>query len=204
MSLEAYLAFVAASIFLILMPGPNVALIVANSIAHGVRYGLITVAGTSSAMVLQLAVTVAGLSGFLAVLADGFECLRWLGVLYLLIIGIRAWRSQAGDSATTTGNSVSPRQAFLGGFLVSMTNPKTLLFYAAFLPQFVVGNAHPARQLAVLALTFLVIAVMFDSLWAILADRARGLRQGHRRLLNRITGGFLIAAATGLALARRA
>ncbi len=62
MSLEAYLAFVPASIFLILMPGPNVALIVANSIAHGVRYGLITVAGTSSAMVLQLAVTVAGLS----------------------------------------------------------------------------------------------------------------------------------------------
>jgi len=94
-SLELYLAFIASVAVLILVPGPNVALIIADSIAHGPRYGLITVAGTASAMVLQLAVTTLGLGALLSVLADWFEWIRRVGVAYLAYLGIRARASRA-------------------------------------------------------------------------------------------------------------
>ena len=91
MHLSLYLGFVLASTILILIPGPNVSLIVANSIAYGTRYGLLTVAGTSSAIVLQLALTTLGLAATLDVLAGWFEWIRWIGVAYLLYLGIRQW-----------------------------------------------------------------------------------------------------------------
>src|SRR6185369_974295 len=102
MTFDLYLAFIAATVVLILIPGPNVALIVANSVAHGPRAGLLTVAGTGSAMVLQLALTVLGMSTLLLVLADWFELLRWAGVAYLLWIGLQAWRSPAIDLTRTS------------------------------------------------------------------------------------------------------
>src|SRR5215475_1896617 len=100
MSAELYLAFVAACVILIVIPGPNVALIVANSVAHGARYGLLTVAGTSSAVVVHLALTVLGASAVLAFLAASFDWLRWLGVAYLVWLGIATWRAPAVDLAT--------------------------------------------------------------------------------------------------------
>lgn len=131
MPLDLYLAFVAACVVLIVIPGPNVALIVANSVAHGARYGLMTVAGTASAMVLQLALVVLGASALLGLLASLFDWLRWLGVAYLLWLGVRTWRAASAD---LSGIAAEPRSAaaiFARGFLVSLTNPKTLLFYAA-------------------------------------------------------------------------
>ena len=95
--LQLYLAFIAASALLILIPGPNVALIVANSVAHGTRFGLMTVAGTASAMVVQLALTVAGATAVLDVLAASFDWLRWAGVAYLMWLGIAAWRAPVAD-----------------------------------------------------------------------------------------------------------
>src|SRR3712207_7732150 len=95
MSIELYLAFVAASAALIALPGPNVALIVANSVAHGRRYGLLTVAGTSAAMVPQLALTVVGMTGALALLSHVFEWVRWAGVAYLARLGLQEWRAPA-------------------------------------------------------------------------------------------------------------
>ena len=97
MQLDLYLGFVLASTILILIPGPNVSLIVANSIAYGTRYGLLTVAGTSSAIVVQLALTSLGLTATLGVLAGWFEWIRWVGVAYLLFLGIRQWRAAPGN-----------------------------------------------------------------------------------------------------------
>src|SRR4051794_30938918 len=91
MHLDLYLGFVIASAILILIPGPNVSLIVANSIAYGTRYGLLTVAGTSSAIVFQLGLTALGLTATLSLLAGWFEWIRWIGVAYLLFLGIRQW-----------------------------------------------------------------------------------------------------------------
>ncbi|MDP6706040.1 MAG: LysE family translocator [Alphaproteobacteria bacterium] len=206
MNLELYLAFVLATVVLILIPGPNVALIVANSLSYGARTALMTVAGTSSAMVFQLAITAVGMTSVLLVLAAWFEWLRWLGVAYLVYLGIRAWRAPAEDlDAAPPSARGSGRRLFWQGFLVSATNPKVLLFYAAFFPQFVDPARPLALQLGLLSATFLVIAVVLDSGFALAAGHARSWLRGaaRARLRNRLTGGFLIGAGLGLALARR-
>lgn len=204
MAVELYVAFVLASVLLIVIPGPNVALIVANSLTHGVRAGLMTVAGTSAAMVIQLSLTVAGLSGMLALFSHWFEWLRWLGVAYIVYLGIKAWTAKADDGRSNVrADAQAARVMFGRGFLVSLTNPKTLLFYGAFLPQFVTAGDAATAQLSLLAVTFLTIAVVLDSGWAILAHRMRGVAGVGGRMLNRLTGGILITAAAGLALARR-
>lgn len=204
MSPDLYLGFVAACAVLIAIPGPNVALIVANSVAHGSRYGLMTVAGTASAMVVQLALVVLGASAVLGLLAVLFDWLRWLGVAYLIWLGVRTWRTSAVDLETTEAEPRSLLAIFLRGFAVSLTNPKTLLFYAAFLPQFIAADrGDVTHQLLALAVTFLVVAVLLDGTWALLASRLRGLLRARARLRNRLTGGLLIGAGIGLAFARK-
>lgn len=203
MSLDLYLAFVAACAILILIPGPNVALIVANSVAHGTRFGLLTVAGTSSAVMVHLALTVLGATAILNFLAASFDWLRWAGVVYLVWLGVRAWRAPPVDLASTEAQPRSVRLIYGRGFLVGLTNPKTLLFYGAFLPQFITPGPAAADQLLLLASTFLVVAIVLDGLWAVLAGRLRSLLVAHARLRNRLTGGLLIGAGLGLALARR-
>ena len=204
MSIELYLAFVAATVVLMLIPGPNVALIVANSIAHGPLYGLVTVAGTSSATVLQLGVVALGMASLLAAFGDWLEWARWVGVAYLLYLGVRAWRATPVDLTATEAEPRHARAIFLRGLLVSLANPKTLLFYGAFLPQFVALETGMGWQLAVLSATVLAIAALVDSGWALLAGRFRGVLAARGRLRNRLTGGFLIAAGVELASARRA
>ncbi len=203
MPLDLYLGFVAASAVLILIPGPNVALIVANSIAHGTRFGLLTVAGTSTAVVAHLALTVLGAATVLNFLAASFDWLRWLGVAYLAWLGIAAWRAPVVDLTRTAPQARSARLIYMRGLLVGLTNPKTLLFYGAFLPQFIVPGPTAADQLLLLAATFLGVALMLDSLWAVLAGRLRRLLTVHARVRNRLTGSLLLGAGLGLALARK-
>ncbi len=203
MPLDLYLGFVAACAVLILIPGPNVALIVANSAAPGTRFGLLPVAGTSSAVVVQLTLTVLGATAVLSFLAASFDWLRWLGVAYLVWLGIAAWRAPAIDLMRTAPQPRSARVIYVRGFLVGLTNPKTLLFYGAFLPQFITPGPTAADQLLLLAVTFVVVATVLDGLWAILAGRLRALLAVHARLRNRLTGGLLIGAGVGLALARK-
>lgn len=202
MTLALYGAFVLATTILMLIPGPNVALIVANSLAHGARFGLVTVAGTASAMVFQLAATALGMTTLLGGLAHAFGWLRWLGVAYLLWIGVAAWRAPAVDLTRTAPEPRSARAIFVRAFLVSLTNPKTLIFYAAFFPQFLIPGPGLGARVALLAITFLVVALVVDSGWALLAARLRGLLAVNGRLRNRLTGGFLIGAGVGLAWAR--
>jgi homoserine/homoserine lactone efflux protein len=203
MQLDLYAGFVLASVILILIPGPNVSLIVANSLAYGTRYGFLTVAGTSSAIVLQLALTALGLTATLTILADWFEWIRWIGVAYLLYLGIRQWAAAPVDLIRTRPQPRSFRAIALRGFLISLTNPKTLLFYGAFFPQFLSHEEPIARQVVLLSLTFLIIAAGLDCGWALLAGRVRGVLAVRGRLRNRLSGGFLIGAGIGLALANR-
>jgi threonine/homoserine/homoserine lactone efflux protein len=200
---DLFLAFVAATTVLMLIPGPNVALIVANSVAYGTRFGLLTVAGTSAAMVLQLALTVLGLAAVLGTLGALFEWLRWVGVAYLLYLGIRQWRAEPVDLTRTRPQARSPREIFLRGMAVSLTNPKTLFFYGAFFPQFISPDRDVTAQVLLLSATFLVLAIVLDGGWALLAGRARKFLAGRGRMRNRISGGLLIGAGLGLALARR-
>ena len=197
-----YLAYVGAVTVLMLIPGPNVALICSNSIAHGVRSGLLTVAGTSSAMVVQLALTLLGMTALLSAMAGVFDVLRWAGVAYLIWLGIQALRAPPTDLAAEPAPA-SRRAVFGRGFLISLTNPKTLLFYGAFLPQFVSDRSPALPQLVILAATFLILAVAVDSLWALTAARFRRVLAVNGKLRNRLTGSLLIGAALGLSMARK-
>lgn len=205
MGWELYLAFIAASVVLVVIPGPNVTLIVANSLAYGARSALVTVAGTSMAQAVQLAVTVLGMSSLVLLMAGWFEWLRWLGVAYLLYLGVQHWRAGTDDGNGQAAAKASWRSLFGRGFLVATTNPKTLLFYAAFLPQFIDPLLPPTPQLVLLSITFLVVATLLDGSYALLGGRVRQVMRGPRftRIRNRVTGSLLITAGVGLALARR-
>jgi threonine/homoserine/homoserine lactone efflux protein len=198
-----FLAFVLAVTVLMLIPGPNVALIVANSVTYGFRYGLLTVAGTSSAMVVQLGLTVLGMTELLGTLGAWFEWIRWIGVAYLIYLGVTQWRAPPVNLATIAPEPRSARAMYTRALLVSLTNPKTLFFYGAFFPQFVVTSHDVGTQVAVLSATFLFLAILLDGCWALAAGRARGLLAVHGRLRNRISGGLLVGAGIGLALARK-
>jgi homoserine/homoserine lactone efflux protein len=201
--LPLYLGFITATVVLMLIPGPNVSLIVANSIAYGTRYGLLTLAGTSAAMVVQLGLTVLGLAALLGVMATWFAWLRWLGVVYLLWLGVRQWRAPPLDLTRVQPQPRSVRAIALRGFLISLTNPKTLLFFGAFFPQFIAPDRAMGPQLALLCGSFLLIAITLDSGWALAAGRARGVLAMRGKLRNRLSGGLLIGAGVGLALAHR-
>ena len=205
MNLELYLAFVLATTVLIIIPGPNVALIVAHSVSFGARRGLVTVAGTQCAQAIQVTVTAIGMTSLMLLLSQWFEWLRWIGVAYLLYLGIRQWRSSFERAANPEVTAGSARPLFWQGFLVAMTNPKTLFFYAAFFPQFVDPHLPFAGQMVLLCLTYLAIATVLDGGYAIAAGRARAWFGNARRMRwqNRISGSLLIGAGVGLALARR-
>src|SRR5436190_2834909 len=134
---DLLLTFAAAVALLMLIPGPNVALIVANSVTHGVRHGLMTVAGTVAAQALSLALIALGLTTLLQGFGVWFGGLRWLGAAYLIWLGLQQWRAPAPDLAAVKPQAGPAGVLFVQAFLVSLVNPQTLIFYTAFLPQFV-------------------------------------------------------------------
>ena len=202
---QLYLAFVLATTILILIPGPAVTLILATSLAHGARAALVTVAGSSSAIVIQLAITALGMTSLMLLLSEWFEWLRWAGVAYLVYLGVQHWRASAEVSPDQATQIPSLNRLYWRGFVVNATNPKTLFFYAAFFPQFVDPTGPLALQLILLCATFLIIATLLDGSYALLGGRLRGLLGAPRwsRLRNRLTGSLLIGAGLGLALVRR-
>ncbi len=146
-----------------------------------------------------------GMASFMAVLADWFEWLRWAGVAYLVYIGIQQWRAEPVALEELNAPKVAPKALYWQGFLVAMTNPKLFLFYAAFFPQFIDPLAPGGLQLGILCVSFLSIALIIDSSYALLAGRLRDLLRGRARaqLRNRLSGSLLVAAGLGLAMIRR-
>lgn len=209
MPLDLYLAFVAASALLILMPGPVVALIVSNSMGGGLRAGLTTVAGSTAAALVHVCFVCAGLASLLAHLGSAFFWIKWLGAAYLFYLGVRALlaRPQALDAVGDTGSAgprKSPARTFAGAFLVGLSNPKALMFFAAFFPLFLTADRPVLPQLVLMSATYLAIAAALDSCWALTASKARPVLIRAGRWTNRVTGGVLILAAASLAASRKA
>lgn len=197
-----YPLFVVAVTLLMLTPGPNVALIVANSVTHGTRYGLLTVAGTLLSATVLLILVGIGLGGALSVVGSALDWARWVGAAYLLVLGWRTWREPPADLARVQARQVAIRPMVLRAAVVSLTNPKTLLFYGAFFPQFIAADRPLGPQVWMLCVTFWLIAAVVDSIWAIVAGRARRYIARYGRLRQRLSGGLLMGAGVGLALAR--
>lgn len=199
--MENLIALIAATVILILIPGPNVALIVANSLRHGLRTGVVTSLGTTVGIGLQLLLVVSGLAVLLQVAADALTWIKWLGVAYLLWLGVRTWREPPDDLTAVKAQSNSG--AFLRGMLLAVVNPKTLLFNAAFLPQFVVSGGNAASGLLVVASVYLAVLLVGDALWAVFAASARRWLGRFGRLRNRLIGAFLTGAGISLAVSHR-
>jgi threonine/homoserine/homoserine lactone efflux protein len=204
MPLETYVAFALATTVLMLMPGPNATLIMSNSIARGARVGLFTVLGGSVAISLHMLLVCVGLVSLMAALGHWMEWVRWAGVAYLLWLGWRAWTAGSAEE-TAAPTARDARRGFWQGFMVATTNPKLLLFYAAFFPQFVSLEAAPWTQLLLLCVSFVAIQITCDSAYAFLAGRLAHRLRGPRgvRWRQKLTGVFLIGTGIGLAMARR-
>ena len=143
MNLELFLAFVLATIVMIIIPGPSVLLTVAHAMAFGTRRALVTLAGIVSGISVQLAATLIGMTSFMLFLAEWFELLRWAGVAYLVYLGLQQWLSKPEAAGPAASAGRSGRSLFAQGFLVTVTNPKSMVFLAAFFPQFVDPAAPP-------------------------------------------------------------
>lgn len=206
MNLHLFLAYCVAVAILVLMPGPVVTLVVANSLSHGSRSGLATVAGASTGNAVLLGASAVGLVAFFAWLSEIFEVVRWAGAAYLIWLGMKAWRAHGRHGlASVPATKRSSRDVFLQGFLIAITNPKALVFYIAFLPQFVDSHLPAGPQLLVMIGTMIVMALLSDGAYALLAGRTRVwfAAPGRHRLQSRITGTLLIGVACGLLLVRR-
>jgi len=190
-----------ATLVLILIPGPNVALIVANSLRHGLKSGLSTTLGTTSGIAIQLFLVIAGMAAVIESAASALLWIKWLGVIYLIYQGIRTWNEPADDLAQI--NAQSQAGVFWRGLGLALINPKTLLFNAAFLPQFVAGTNGVTSELILLAAVFLSVIIVGDAFWAVFAAAARNWLNRFGKIRNKVTGGFLFGAGIGLALSRR-
>lgn len=204
MELHVYFTFVVATTVMIALPGPSVLLTVAHSISFGWRSAVATVAGATMGIAVQLIVAAIGLTSLLTVVAEAFEWLRWAGAVYLVYLGIKQWRS-AGEPLDVDTLSVSKKNLFIQGLVITIPNPKSLIFIAAFLPQFI-NTAQPLGiQFALIVPTFLAITFTVTSTWAFAAGSVRGLFQRQRafQTASRAAGGLMIMAGMGLAAARR-
>jgi threonine/homoserine/homoserine lactone efflux protein len=202
MSLNLYAAYLVACTVIMIVPGPSVTLLVANSLKHGARAGLLNVAGSQLGLAVIIAVVGIGLTSAVEAMGHWFDWLRLIGAAYLIWIGWRMLRAEGGIDAVA--GTKPPRGGFLmQGLLVSLSNPKTLVFFGAFLPQFLDPAGDYAAQIVIMGVTALAVAAVTDSAYALLSSRAGRLLAQHRvRLISRLSGGFLIGGGLWLALSR--
>ncbi|HWW46875.1 MAG TPA: LysE family translocator [Xanthobacteraceae bacterium] len=203
MSLELFLAYVAACFALALVPGPIVTLVIANGLRHGPRAASLNIAGAQLGLAVVIGIVAVGLTSLMATMGYWFDWVRFAGAAYLVWLGIKLVRAPVGADAGD-GAKEAPRGGFfLQGFLVLLSNPKVLVFFGAFIPQFVDMSGNHITQVALLGATFMVIAVLTDAIYVVLAARARVMLSERRaRLMSRISGGFLIGGGVWLALMR--
>jgi homoserine/homoserine lactone efflux protein len=202
MSLELYVAYTLACIVIILVPGPTVTLVIASSMRHGTRAGLLNVAGTQAGIAMMIAIVGIGLNSLIEAMGHWFEWVRLLGAAYLIYIG---WQMIRSSGRLSEGEApVAPRGGFfLQGLLVAVSNPKTLIFFGAFIPQFIDHSLAYMPQIVIMGVTALIFAAFSDSAYAIVAGRAgKALSARRVKLLSRISGGFLIGGGLWLAFSR--
>jgi len=202
MSLEIYLAYVLACILITIIPGPTVTLIIANSLTHGMRAGLLNVAGTQLGLAIMLGVLLVGLSSVIATMGVWFDWVRIAGAIYLVWLGWKLLRANVGFGQI--GQTPAPRGGFfLQGLLVLMSNPKALLWFGAFIPQFVDPSGNYVGQIVLLGATAMVTAAATDGAYAVLAGRTgKFMSAGRIRLASQLSGVFLIGGGVWLAFTR--
>ncbi|MEL6280591.1 MAG: LysE family translocator [Pseudomonadota bacterium] len=201
MSVEAYLLYLAVlAAFFATPPDTSQLLIISNSLRHGVRRSLATVAGDLTANSLQMTAAAFGLTAVIATSADALTVVKWLGVGYLVWIGIRLMRSTGQRDPVASAAEARPIVLFRQGFLTSAANPYAVIFFGALFPQFLDPNLPIWPQLLILGVTYLVVDGLLLVLWGWAAVKAVGrLRSFGGVWINRLSGALMIGAAALLA-----
>jgi threonine/homoserine/homoserine lactone efflux protein len=215
MTLHTWWLFLLMTFFVSAAPGPNMLLVMGTSARQGWRAAVATMAGCMTALIAMMSLSAAGLGALLQAFPAVFDTLRLLGAAYLAWLGLQQWRAPVQDTAEarstappTPGPSwpqATRRALYRQGVLVAASNPKAILFAAAFLPQFIQANAPALPQFAILLTTFSVVEVAWYGVYAAGGDRAaRYLKRATvQRWFNRITGGAFIGFAVLMADLRR-
>lgn len=202
MSLSVYFTFLLACIVVVIVPGPTVTLIVANSLRHGRRAGMLNVAGTQLGLLLTVGIVLLGLASLIAAMGAWFIWLRLVGAAYLIWLGCKLLMA-SGEIAAGTAPRTPRAGFFVQGLAVALSNPKTLLFFGAFFPQFMDPNRDFTLQVLIMGATAMAVAAISDSAYALLASRAGAALSRRRvRLMTRASGGMLIGGGVWLALSR--
>jgi threonine/homoserine/homoserine lactone efflux protein len=193
---SSLLLFVTGAIILLVIPGPAVLYVVSRSIGHGRPAGLVSAMGITVGTLFHVAAATLGLSALLAS-ARAFQFVKYIGAAYLIYLGIRVLRSGAMDVQHAIADRRRLRSIFGQGVLVNLLNPKTALFFLAFLPQFVdPTRGHATLQILQLGVFFALMGWLSDSAWALLAGTVAGRLRGSarlRRAQRNVSGGALIA-----------
>ena len=206
MSLSLWLTYLIATIVLSVTPGPGVFSSLSSGLNHGFRMGVWNGVGMQAANFVLICIVSVGLGAMLLASEGLFTLVKWIGVAYLIYLGIVTWRSPPQAFRQEKDDAHTAKDVFLKGFLVNITNPKGIIFYVAILPQFIDVQRPQAVQYAILAATTLLVDLVVMSGYTALAAKVlRVMRDPSRlRWVNRTLGGAFVAAGVALASFRRA
>lgn len=203
MALHTWLLYLVAAVGLSLTPGPNSLLALTHGALHGHRRALFTVSGGALGFVALIALSMLGIGAVLQASAGALTLLKWIGGAYLIWLGIQLWRAPAiqlhADAAMPDAQGV---ELFGKGFLTAVSNPKGLLFYGAFLPQFIDPSRALLGQFIVMASIFVAVEFVVEYLLALLAHRIRPLLERFGKRFNRACGGLFVAMGVALPMTR--
>ena len=208
-SADRLLAFGAMSFLLIVIPGPSVLFVIGRALAHGRRAALTTVVGNTLGAYVLVAAVAFGIGPIVERSVIVFTALKLAGAVYLIYLGVKAFRERNSLSTALTADSParSPFRTLWDGFAVGVSNPKTIVFFAAVLPQFVDPvRGHLVVQMLTLGMIFNVIALVSDSLWGVVASRARdwfGRSQQRLSLVGGVGGLTMIGLGVTVAVTGR-
>jgi threonine/homoserine/homoserine lactone efflux protein len=201
MTLAQWLPFALASAILVAIPGPTVLLVVSYALGHGRKYALATTAGVALGDLTSMTASMLGLGVLLAASAEWFMVVKWIGAAYLIYLGVKLWRAPVMDpDAVQAPAELRTSRIVAHAYAVTTLNPKSIVFFVAFVPQFIDPHVASMSQIAVLEATFIGIAALNAFLYAMLASAARRAirRTEVQRAVNR-TGGALLVGAGVLA-----
>jgi threonine/homoserine/homoserine lactone efflux protein len=208
MSMQTWWLFVMMTFVVSAIPGPNMLLVMSISARFGFRASIATMMGCMTALQAMMGLSAAGLGAILQAFPSIFDVLRWMGAAYLVYLGFRSWRSpvddRVDDASRLTRHAHKPRALFRQGLLVAASNPKAILFAAAFLPQFIRPELAKLPQFVILLSTFAIIEASWYVVYAASGQRlAVYLRStAVMKAFNRLTGGVFIGFAAVMAAVR--
>ena len=201
MEFSTWLLYTAAALGLSLTPGPNGLLALTHGALYGVKKTAFTIAGGALGFTAVIALSLFGIGALLAASADLLTVLKWIGGAYLVWLGIQVWRSPAVGAPTESSATVITKTAvFRQGLLAAVTNPKGILFFVAFLPQFLVTDSPLLLQFAVMTLTFVGIEIITETLIALGSEKVQPFLARFGKRVNQVFGGVFVAIGIALPL----